>query len=383
MTTLEKVYLSRRLTRTMAAELPVGDPFGGAAFGERRDPVSGAIIGGSVLSGYLGNEAAEDAAHATSQASNAQIGESGRQFDLVRQDTAPAREVGQGALYSLADIFGVSRGPTAAAAAADPQQQPLAAAERAQFEELRRMLTDPRTGADVVGNDYEGPYWDAQRARYRELLARSNIAAPPTPAAPAPGTTPVTTAITGPNAQGFQLPGWLRIAGDTYAGSGSSPADILASSPSYQFRLGESEKALERMQAARRYSLTPRAATEIMKNAQGLASEEFDKYLTRRTNDRGLYLESLFRLSGTGGNAVNTSASAGAASANQIGAAAQFGAQGAANAAQFGASSINNAVQGGISNYLTLQSYNDLMKRLPAPASLQTPANAPPYYLAR
>ena len=39
----EKTYLSRAMTRTMALDHPIGDPTGGPAYGERRDPVSAVI----------------------------------------------------------------------------------------------------------------------------------------------------------------------------------------------------------------------------------------------------------------------------------------------------------------------------------------------------
>ena len=53
-----KVYLSRAQTRAMSIDYPIGDPFGGAAYGELRDPVTAAIsAGGSILSGLVGGAA--------------------------------------------------------------------------------------------------------------------------------------------------------------------------------------------------------------------------------------------------------------------------------------------------------------------------------------
>ena len=37
---MSKIYFSRSITRTMSADHPVGDPTGGAAYGEKNDPVS-------------------------------------------------------------------------------------------------------------------------------------------------------------------------------------------------------------------------------------------------------------------------------------------------------------------------------------------------------
>lgn len=63
----------------------------------------GAIIGGSIISGVLGNKSAKKAA----AASMAGIAENRRQFDLVRKDTAPGRRVGEQSLYALQDMMGM------------------------------------------------------------------------------------------------------------------------------------------------------------------------------------------------------------------------------------------------------------------------------------
>ena len=39
----EKTYLSRAMTRAMSLDHPIGDPTGGPAYGERRDPVSAVL----------------------------------------------------------------------------------------------------------------------------------------------------------------------------------------------------------------------------------------------------------------------------------------------------------------------------------------------------
>jgi hypothetical protein len=44
----QKTYMSRAITRAMAVDHPVGDPFGGAAYGERNDPISAAISIGTM-----------------------------------------------------------------------------------------------------------------------------------------------------------------------------------------------------------------------------------------------------------------------------------------------------------------------------------------------
>ena len=60
---MSKIYFSRSISRTMSADHPVGDPTGGAAYGEKNDPVSaafsiaamygsaGAMMAGSIVAG--------------------------------------------------------------------------------------------------------------------------------------------------------------------------------------------------------------------------------------------------------------------------------------------------------------------------------------------
>lgn len=67
-----------------------------------------AIIGGAAaISGLAGASASRSAARAQQQAADAATAEQRRQFDLSRQDLAPYREVGTGALNQLAAQFGV------------------------------------------------------------------------------------------------------------------------------------------------------------------------------------------------------------------------------------------------------------------------------------
>ena len=46
---MKKTYLSRSMTRAWATEHPVGDPFGGPAYGEKNDPISAALSIGTML----------------------------------------------------------------------------------------------------------------------------------------------------------------------------------------------------------------------------------------------------------------------------------------------------------------------------------------------
>ena len=73
-----KVYLSRKQSRAMSSEHPVGDPTGGAAYRELRDPTTaiaasaGANLLGSVIGGQASKSASKTQANAAANAAAAQ-----------------------------------------------------------------------------------------------------------------------------------------------------------------------------------------------------------------------------------------------------------------------------------------------------------------------
>lgn len=102
----EKHYMSRAETRAMSADHPIGDPTGGAAYGERNDPVTATIAtaGASLGSGLLGASASKRAAKMQADAASYGAELQDRQFQQSRSDMEPWRNVGQGALYQLRDM---------------------------------------------------------------------------------------------------------------------------------------------------------------------------------------------------------------------------------------------------------------------------------------
>lgn len=105
-----KVYLSRAQTKAMSLDAPIGDPFGGPAYGERNDPVT-ATIGGSAAAGLIGGamgaNAAENAAHMQSEASAAATAEQRRQYDITRSDMAPWMGAGSDAIGRIRALLGL------------------------------------------------------------------------------------------------------------------------------------------------------------------------------------------------------------------------------------------------------------------------------------
>jgi hypothetical protein len=68
--------------------------------------VAAAVIGGAVVGAGASTISSNKASKASRQAADATVAENRRQFDLVRQDTAPARELGVGAVGELKRLQG-------------------------------------------------------------------------------------------------------------------------------------------------------------------------------------------------------------------------------------------------------------------------------------
>ena len=98
----EKIYLSRKETKAWGMDNPIGDPMGGAAYGEYNDPVSAIIsVGGNLIGGALGGNAAKKAAETQANAIREQASEQRRQFDIQNEQLAPYRQLGYTALNDI------------------------------------------------------------------------------------------------------------------------------------------------------------------------------------------------------------------------------------------------------------------------------------------
>ena len=114
----DKIYLSRAQTKAMSSMEPIGDPYGGTAYGEFRDPITAAIggispitaaIGGSALLGFLGSsnqaDAATQSAQIQSDAANNAAAQQLAMFNVQNAQQAPYREAGYGALNKISEMM--------------------------------------------------------------------------------------------------------------------------------------------------------------------------------------------------------------------------------------------------------------------------------------
>ena len=104
---LTKIYASRAQTRSMGIHDPIGDPFGGVAYGEKNDPVTAAVVvGGGLLGSAISSRgqqnAAQTQADATAQAQN-QVLAAGQQG---AQQYAPYQQLGQTGVNALSENLG-------------------------------------------------------------------------------------------------------------------------------------------------------------------------------------------------------------------------------------------------------------------------------------
>lgn len=102
----------------MSAEMPIGDPYGGPAYGQKEDWGTAISAGVSLVGGALSNDASSDAANTQANAANSAaqleaqaaqraLEEQRRQFDLSRSDLAPWRSTGSAALDQLSLMTGI------------------------------------------------------------------------------------------------------------------------------------------------------------------------------------------------------------------------------------------------------------------------------------
>jgi hypothetical protein len=118
---MSKIYFSRSMTRTLSADQPVGDPTGGAAYGEKNDPVSAILSVATMGKLYAGAAVAGAGVGATFSAMTVMQGITfaGAALNLVGNITGnkTLQKVGMiagiaGGLGQLAGIQGPTLGET-------------------------------------------------------------------------------------------------------------------------------------------------------------------------------------------------------------------------------------------------------------------------------
>ena len=216
-----------------------------------------AIIGASVIGAgasiISGNRAASAAERAAQQSTDVQR----YMYDTSRNDLAPWRQVGQGALGQLARLYGINSGVPAQGGAQGGTQGGV----RGNFGLADRV--------DRYGLHLDG--------------------------------------------QGFTDMGWNIPQNDNTATANDNTADPFAgfyASPDYQFRLSEGLKAIERSAAARGALRSGATMRSIGRYAQGEAAGEFGNYFNRLAGLAGVGQAATDSTSQAGQNYANAASNA-------------------------------------------------------------------------
>jgi hypothetical protein len=284
---------------------------------------------GAVVAGGAAVYGSRQAGNAAQRGANTATAESGRQFDLIRSDTAGQRQIGNSALDTIASLYGWAP-PSQAQFSGDAGRELVLSQGGIPTVDAQRYANDPAYkyawDKTLATEQATRPGWrgqatytmkanDADWARLNETMAR--------------------------NLSEYQT---NNPAPTTGAGSGQPNMGAFFESPDYQFNLGEGQKSIDRSLAARGRGISGAGVKEGERYASGLASGEFNNFTQR-----------LLQIAGLGSAGITTSANAGMTSAGQIGAAQVNAGNNRASAYMAGAQGVNNAVQGGISNYLLNQ----------------------------
>lgn len=241
--------------------------------------VATAIVGSTLISAGASAYAANKSAGAARDAQDTATAESGRQFDLVRGDTAPYRQAGVSALDKLARLYGL--GPVVS--------QPSSSS-------IAPLMNAPQGG----GNGFFST--SLRNAMASQSGQQGNAQASLTPQSSRPD------------------------------------MSVFFQSPDYQFNLAEGQKAIDRSLVARGRGLSGAGVKEGVRYASGMASNEFGNFYNRLANIAGLGQAGVNTSASAG---MNTAANIGNAAMNAGNARASaytMGAQGVNNSAQGGVS---------------------------------------------
>ena len=282
-------------------------------------PVAGAIVGGSVISGLLGADAATDAAriqaNAAGDASQVARQTALDQIGAQAYATAPGRNVGTVALYQLASMLGID--PRTAfpqtQSGPNPDGPGMPNGDAA-------MSADSMGGWAGVG---QGMTQRPQAAGGGGFDYRSLIGEMPMPGAP----------------------------GAEFGSLNRAPTlSELQMDPSYGFRLNQNLGAIENSAAARGMQLSGSTLKDLSRFSQDFASQEYGNAYGRFMGQQNNQFNRLASLAGIGQTA---SQATGATAANAFGNAGnQIGQNimGAGNAMAAGQIGQANAIGGALNN---------------------------------
>lgn len=338
-------HVSRAQRNTWAADNPIGDPFGGPAYGEKTD-IGGVI--GSVAGGLFGGNAADSAADAQTQAANTASKTQLEMFNKGREDQAPWRDRGNAAGNRLQFLLGL---PSASGG------QYSQTAEQIRNELLPAFTSTGQAGGTSAPNlQYGGPFPNGVSGGYDgPLVAHYD---PLGGIAFRPGSTSTV------NEAGLSAAIQKRM--DEQRAQAQTQQNADQNDPAYgsllrnftmadrdadpvyqsglQFGLDEGRKGIDRAFAAKGGMLSGAAAKAMARFGSDYNSTKANESYNRFNNNKSQTYNMLSGVSGTGQISSNQIANQGISTGNQI---AQ-NTMGAGQARASGYINQNNALQDAI-----------------------------------
>jgi hypothetical protein len=187
-----------------------------------------AVAGASVITGAMGAKSAKDAARAQGRGADRATDESARQYDETRNDLAPWRNIGGGALNNLARVSGIESGPSGG-----------------YFNEQLYLQQNPDVAANEWASKNATEHWE----KFGRHEGRQN---------PIVGGTPGTAA-------------------------GSPDMSPFTQSPDYQFRRSEGMRGIEGSFAAGGMGQSGNALQALAEFNSNLAGGEFGNWWNRQS----------------------------------------------------------------------------------------------------
>lgn len=317
-------WATRSNLKRLQADMPVGDPFGGPAFGMKQDPVSAIVsVGSNLIGGMMQSDAASSAADAQVQAANSANQTQLQMFNQTRNDQAPWRDAGSSALGQLSELLGING--SVASLGATPADS------------IKKMYQA------YLGRDPDASGFQNYITEYQKGTPLSQIEKEIS------GSKEAITAAQSGIAKGF-----AGVAGRQFGSlmHNFSLADFQAD-PGYQFRLSEGEKAINRAAAAGGRYDSGRALKDLTRFGQDTASNEYGNAYNRFNNDQSNRFNRLASLAGVGQTANNQIAAAGQNMANNV-SQNQLAAGNARASGYVGSANALGGAASGIGNYYTL-----------------------------
>lgn len=249
----------------------------------------GLVVGGALAAtgAVVGSQGAKSAAREQARGADAATAEERRQYDVTREDLAPARETGNQALAAISRGLGLpgysAPGTTAPLSFEEWRAQNPAAAPPGVVQTIAGRVTGGRLANPNTQTD--------PRAGYDAYVA------------------------------GFK-PTQTNAIGDNAVTAGDFSRDFALSDfvkdPGYEFRRTEGQRALEGSAAARTGIQNGRTLRELERYGEDYASGEFSNAYNRFNADRTSRFNRLATVAGIGQTATNTGAALGQNTANNI-----------------------------------------------------------------